>query len=138
MSDTHAVQDSLVLLMVAAAAADGAISDMELREVEDLVSFLPVFRGFDRSRLPDLAERCATLFATEDGIEAIIEDVKSKVPVRLYETGYALAVEVISADVRATQAELRLLEMLRDAFDMDRLTSGAIEHSARVRFRRLD
>ncbi|MDY8109577.1 tellurite resistance TerB family protein [Fulvimarina sp. 2208YS6-2-32] len=137
MSDGNA-QDALIQLMLAAAAADGSISDKELREVDELMSFLPVFDGFDRARLAGIADQNATLLSSDDGIDAIIANVTAKVPVRLYETAYALAVEVISADVRATQAELRLLEMLRDAFDMDRLTAGAIEHSARVRYRRLD
>ncbi|MER0238228.1 tellurite resistance TerB family protein [Fulvimarina sp. MAC8] len=137
MSDGHA-QDALIQLMLAAAAADGAISDKELREVDELISFLPVFEGFDRERLPSIADQNAKMLSADDGIDAIVENLISKLPTRLYETAYALAVEVISADVRATQAELRLLEILRDAFDMDRLTSGAIEHSARVRFRRLN
>ncbi|RFC65109.1 Tellurite resistance protein TerB [Fulvimarina endophytica] len=136
MSDGQ-IQDALIQLMLAAAAADGAISDKELREVDELISFLPVFESFDRGRLPDIADRNASLLSSDDGIDAIIEHLVSVVPVRLYETAYALAVEVISADIRTTQSELRLLEMLRDTFDMDRLTSGAIEHSARVRYRRL-
>ncbi|EAU42810.1 hypothetical protein FP2506_08211 [Fulvimarina pelagi HTCC2506] len=137
MSDGHA-QDALIQLMLAAAAADGAISDKELREVDELISFLPVFEGFARERLPEIADQNARMLSADDGIDAIVENLIAKVPTRLYETAYALAVEVISADVHATQAELRLLEILRDAFDMDRLTSGAIEHSARVRYRRLN
>ncbi|MEN3791188.1 tellurite resistance TerB family protein [Fulvimarina sp. MAC3] len=137
MSDGHA-QDALIQLMLAAAAADGAISDKELREVDELISFLPVFEGFDRDHLPAIADQNAKMLSADDGIDAIVENLIAKVPTRLYETAYALAVEVISADVRASQAELRLLEILRDAFDMDRLTAGAIEHSARVRYRRLN
>ena len=73
----------------------------------------------------------------EDGLQTIIDNLMSALPQKLYETAYALAIEVAASDVHASQPELRFLEMLRDAFELDRLTAGAIEHSARVRYRRL-
>lgn len=67
----------------------------------------------------------------------IIEMAKAALPARLYETAYALAVEVASADVVARQEELHLLEMLRNALEVPTLAAAAIGHSARVRYRRL-
>ncbi|WAP67825.1 tellurite resistance TerB family protein [Jiella pelagia] len=130
-------QDALVHLMIAVAAADGQISGIERREFTVLLRTLPVFEGFDESRLMDIAQDCGALLDEDDGIDRIIANVHAAVPETLYETAYALAVEVVSADVEASQPELRLLEMLRDAFELDRLTAGAIEHSARVRYRKL-
>lgn len=130
-------QDALIHLMIAVAAADGEISGIEQREFTVLLRTLPVFEGFEDSRLPEIARNCAELLEDEDGIDAIIQKIRDALPPSLRETAYALAVEVVSADVEASQPELRLLEMLRDAFELDRLTSGAIEHSARVRYRRL-
>ncbi|NDW05027.1 tellurite resistance TerB family protein [Jiella pacifica] len=130
-------QDALVHLMIAVAAADGQISGIERREFTVLLATLPVFEGFDGSRLAEIAHDCGDLLDEDDGIDRIIANVRAAVPKTLYETAYALAVEVVSADVEASQPELRLLEMLRDAFELDRLTAGAIEHSARVRYRKL-
>mgnify|MGYP003644455721 FL=1 len=130
-------QDALVHLMIAVAAADGQISGIERREFTVLLSTLPVFEGFDEGRLAGIAHDCGDLLDEDDGIDRIIANVRAAVPETLYETAYALAVEVVSADVEASQPELRLLEMLRDAFELDRLTAGAIEHSARVRYRKL-
>ncbi|ORE89789.1 tellurite resistance TerB family protein [Aurantimonas sp. 22II-16-19i] len=130
-------QDALIHLMIAVAAADGQISGIERREFTVLLRTLPVFSGFDESRLAAITQDCGDLLDEDDGIDAIIRNVRDAVPRSLYETAYALAVEVVSADVEASQPELRLLEMLRDAFELDRLTAGAIEHSARVRYRRL-
>ncbi|MCQ0989958.1 tellurite resistance TerB family protein [Jiella marina] len=129
-------QDALIHLMIASAAADGQISGVEQREFTVLLRTLPVFDGFDESRLQQIVRDCGDLLDREDGLDTIIQNVRRSVPDNLYETAYALAVEVVSSDIHASQPELRLLEMLRDAFNLDRLTAGAIEHSARVRYRR--
>ena len=140
-------REALVHLMVSMAAADGAISDHELRELQAILDTLPVFEGFDRGRLNGISERCSHILEQEDGLQTIIDNLMSALPQKLYETAYAqicreldgnpLAIEVAASDVHASQPELRFLEMLRDAFELDRLTAGAIEHSARVRYRRL-
>ena len=130
-------QEALVHLMVSMAAADGAISENELRELGAILRTLPVFEGFDIDRLDTIAGHCSDILDQPDGIDRIIANVRDAVPEKLHETAYALAVEVASADIRATQPELRYLQMLRDELGLDRLTSGAIEHSARVRYRRL-
>ncbi|MBP0614614.1 tellurite resistance TerB family protein [Jiella mangrovi] len=130
-------QDALVHLLIAVAAADGQISGIEQREFTVLLRTLPVFEGFDEGRLTELAHDCGQLLDKDDGLDEIIANLLNSVPTNLYETAYALAVEVIAADSDASEPELRLLEMLRDAFELDRLTAGAIEHSARVRYRKL-
>ncbi|HEY9056687.1 MAG TPA: tellurite resistance TerB family protein [Aurantimonas sp.] len=130
-------QEALVHLMVSMAAADGAISENELRELETLIRTLPVFEGFDPASLDEMARHCSDILEREDGLDTIIANMKRVLPPKMYETAYALAIEVAASDVHATQAELRFLEMLRDGLELDRLVSGAIEHSARVRYRRL-
>ena len=130
-------QEALVHLMVSMAAADGAISANELRELGALLRSLPVFEGFDVTRLDTIAGDCSDILDQPDGIDRIIANVRDGVPEKLHETAYALAVEVAAADIHATQPELRYLQMLRDELALDRLVTGAIEHSARVRYRRL-
>lgn len=130
-------QDALIHLMVAMAAADGGISDTELRGVGALLATAPVFAGFDLQRLPDVADRCREILASEDGLADLIAEIAGSVPVKLHETAYALAVEIAASDTRAGQPELRLLQMLRDDLDLDPLATAAIERSARVRYRKL-
>ena len=52
---------------------------------------------------------------------------------KLYETAYALAVEVAAADLDVGQEELRFLEMLQDKLGLDALVKTAIERGARAR-----
>lgn len=134
---TPGPQEALVHLMVSMAAADGAISANELRELGAILRTLPVFQGFDVESLDTIAGHCSDILDQPDGIDRIIANVRDGVPEKLHETAYALAVEVAAADIQATQPELRYLLMLRDELGLDRLVTGAIEHSARVRYRRL-
>jgi hypothetical protein len=62
--------------------------------------------------------------------------IAAALPERLYETAYALAVEVAAADLFVEQEELRFLQILRDRLNLDQLTSAAIERAARARYRK--
>ena len=46
---------------------------------------------------------------------------------------YMLACEVAASDGTLSQQELRLLEMMRHYFELDRLTAAAIERSVAAR-----
>src|SRR5690606_24438614 len=131
-------QDALVYIMITTSAADTTMTDAELESIGNVVTRLPVFRGFDTGRLPQLANDCYTLLAYEDGLEKILDLAHEALPERLYDTAYALAVEVAAADLHVEQEELEFLQMLRDRWTLDELTVAAIERSARVRFRKLD
>ena len=58
-------------------------------------------------------------------------------PVKLHETAYAIACDLVAADGEVTQEELRLLELIRHRLNVDRLTAAAIERGARARFQTL-
>ncbi|KXF78687.1 cytoplasmic protein [Paramesorhizobium deserti] len=130
-------QDALVYIMVTTSAADTRMTDAELSSIGNIVTRLPVFRSFDASRLADLAARCYSLLEDEDGLDRILDIAHDALPERLYDTAYALAVEVAAADLHVEQEELQFLQMLRDRWNLDELTVAAIERSARVRFRKL-
>jgi len=130
-------QDALVYIMVTTSAADTRMTDAELSSIGNIVTRLPVFRNFDASRLADLAARCYSLLKYEDGLDRILDIAHDALPERLYDTAYALAVEVAAADLHVEQEELLFLQMLRDRWNLDELTVAAIERSARVRFRKL-
>lgn len=127
--------EALIYAMVTLAAADRAITDNELMKIGDIVKTLPVFHGFDNERLVKAAEACGSILQSDDGLDEILDVIANTLVPRLYETAYALAVEVAAADLHVEQEELRFLQMLRDRLDLDKLTVAAIEHSARVRYR---
>lgn len=130
-------QDALVYIMITTSAADTTMTDAELESIGNVVTRLPVFRGFDTVELPRLANECYALLAYEDGLEKILDLAHEALPEKLYDTAYALAVEVAAADLHVEQEELEFLQMLRDRWTLDELTVAAIERSARVRFRKL-
>ena len=130
-------QDALVYIMITTSAADTTMTDAELESIGNVVTRLPVFRGFDTAELPRLANECYALLAYEDGLEKILDLAHEALPEKLYDTAYALAVEVAAADLHVEQEELEFLQMLRDRWTLDELTVAAIERSARVSFRKL-
>ncbi|MCD7059061.1 tellurite resistance TerB family protein [Pelagibacterium xiamenense] len=128
--------DALVYSMVIAAVSDRDITDREIDRFAALISRWPVFESFDIARLPQVATDCVELI-NKGGLDALLVAISDALEPRLQETAYALAVEITTVDLTLNQEELRLLEMIRDAFSIDRLTTAAIETSARIRHRRL-
>ena len=74
MTDPHG---ALVYTMVLASASDGTMSDNELETLSETVRFLPVFRGFDRSRIEVLSRECATMLQDEDGLDQAIARINA-------------------------------------------------------------
>lgn len=130
-------QDALIYIMVTVSAADTRMTDAELSSIGNLVHRLPVFTGFDDERVPEIAECCYELLTKDDGLDRILDIAHQALPEKLYETAYALAVEVAAADLHVEQEELAFLQLMRDLWNLDELSVAAIERSARVRFRKL-
>lgn len=130
------VHDALVYLMIISASSDTAMSEGELRRIEDQILRLPVFAGFDTERLEAVANACVDKMNGPGGLDSVLDEAVGALPKRLQDTAYALAVEIAASDLRLEQEELRYLEMVRDRLDIDRLTTAAIEASARARYRR--
>jgi tellurite resistance protein len=130
MIDHHT---ALIYTMVLVAAADRNMTDAELASIGDMVMHLPVFRNFDRERLVKTSASCAKLLQKESGLDEVLDQIKAALPRHLRETAYALACDVAAADGKATQEELRLLEMLRHRLEVGRLPAAAIERGARAR-----
>ena len=129
--------EALVYVMITTAAADRQISDRELDRIAEIVRHLPVFMGYDMDNLAKAAERCGDLLSNEEGLDEMLELIASALPKKLYETAYALAVEVAAADLKVPDEEIRLLELLRDALNLDKLVTAAIERSAKARHQTL-
>ncbi len=134
MTDHHS---ALIYSMVLASAADREMTDTELRRIGQIVDRLPVFDDFDTDALAARAAECAELLNAEEGLEAVLETIRDNLPQKLHETAYAVACEIVVADGRVAQEELRLLEMLAQSLPIDRLAAAAIERGARARHMRL-
>lgn len=130
------VQDALVYIMVVTASSDSRLTDKELMRIEGLVSRLPVFEDYDLTKLGGVASKCADLVNGPLGLEGVLDFAIAALPRRLQDTAYALAVEVAAVDLTLEQEELRLLEMIRDRLEVDRLITAAIEAAARARHRK--
>lgn len=128
------LQDALIHIMVVTASSDEGISDHEISVIGNLVARSPVFEGFLPARLSLVANEAVDKTNTI-GLDGVLNDAIAALPKRLHDTAYALAVEVAVVDVQLPQEELRLLEMVRDRLDVDRLVTAAIEASARARMR---
>ncbi|MBB4063909.1 tellurite resistance TerB family protein [Gellertiella hungarica] len=136
MSASVSVEEALIFTMVIASAVDNQMSDPELGHIGKLVKSLPVFSRFEATRLLDVSQECTLLVSGPLGLDGVLLVIRDALPERLYDTAYALAVEVASADLKVRPEELRLLSRLRDTFGLDKLTCAAIERSAIARYRK--
>ncbi len=127
-------QSALIYTMVLVSAADSDMTDAELGMIGDIVRHLPAFEGFNVNELPNVAGMCVDLLSGENGLDHTLQVITDVLPARLRETAYALACDIVAADGEASQEELRLLELLRHRFEMERLVAAAIERGARARF----
>jgi hypothetical protein len=134
MLDPHR---ALIYTMVIVSGAQSRLAEPELSLIGDIVEDLPVFRDFDRDRLPELLDDCAELLSGENGLEETLQAIKALLPAKLRETAYAIACELVASDGAATQEELQLIELLRHRLDLDRLVAAAIERGARALFQKL-
>ncbi len=124
---------ALIYTMVLVSAADREMPDIELKEMSEIVGYLPIFRDFDKQDVFKTANRCVDLLKAGDGLAKILKSIKDALPEKLRETAYALACDVTAADGKITIEEDRLLEMLRDELSIGKLISAAIERGARAR-----
>lgn len=127
-------QSALIYTMVLVSASDSDMTDAEVGMIGDIVQHLPAFEGFDANQLPNVASMCVDLLSGENGLDHTLEVIATALPDYLRETAYALACDIVAADGEASQEELRLLELMRHRFEMERLVAAAIERGARARF----
>lgn len=125
--------DALIYAMVTTSAVDRTMTDAELGRIGEIVSQLPVFADYDSSKLVDASQSCGEVLGQDDGLQTVLRMIRSAVPAKLRETAYALALEVAAADLSVGAEETRFLELLRDALELDNLTTAAIERGIRAR-----
>lgn len=133
MAAQMSTHSALVHVMVLTACADSHIADEEIRQMTDMIGVWPVFRSYDVDNLSADIESTLAYLEREDGIDELVQAVADVLPARLAETAYALACDVAAADGTATQAELEVLMIVRQALGVGRLPAAAIERGARAR-----
>ena len=124
---------ALVYVMVTVSAVDRTMTDDELARIGEIVTNLPVFADYDEERLVKTAEACGEVLSADGGLEQVLRLVHEALPPKLRETAYAVALEVAAADHQVKPEEIRFLEMLGDALELDTLTRAAIERGIRAR-----
>lgn len=130
--DQHA---ALIHTMVLVSAAEGQMSDKEIGVMTRLVGYLPIFDSFDARRITEVGGECAELLDRDDGLDVALRRIKAALEPRLRETAYALACDVAAADGTIVDAELRMLELIRNRLEVDRLVAAGIERAAAARHR---
>ncbi|MGE0417845.1 MAG: tellurite resistance TerB family protein [Acetobacteraceae bacterium] len=131
-------QEALVLTMVLVAAADGGITDREIGVMAGQVGTLPVFRDFRTEQFDQVTEAAVALLRQEDGLDRAARMIRSALDVRLRETAYALACEVVAADMGQKPSSLEMLAYVKAELHLDSLVATAIERAVRARHQRVD
>ena len=124
---------ALVYAMILVAGSDRDISGKELKLIGRKSRQLPVFAGFDDSTLPAIAQECAIILHTADGVGRLVAMIASALPRHLRETCYLCAVEVAAVDGQVPLEELRILQRLRQVLRLDRLVTAALERAIQAR-----
>lgn len=130
------MQEAIIYVMVMVSASDRDMVDPELSRIGALVRAKPVFKGFAQAGTLAVAQECQKWLQNEHGFEEILDAVCDALPKPLRETAYAYAVDIAVSDIQVDPAEFRLLQILRERFDLDRATVNAIELSAKIRHRK--
>ena len=126
------VQDTLVYVMVSISAVDRNMDETEMLRIGNVVKTLPIFDGYNSDQLVNAAKSCRDILQDEEGLETVL-GFAAALPRNLQETAYVLAAEIAAADLSVTAEEVRLLQLLRNHLDIDKLTCAALELAARAR-----
>ncbi len=133
MTSTISPQTALVYVMVIMAAVDASMSDAELAKIGNITGVLPAFKDFSQQKLVPTAQECASILQENDGLATVLGLVREALPTHMHETAYALAADIAAADLKVGEEELRLLQIIANSLDVDRLTAAAIERGTTAR-----
>jgi len=125
---------ALIYIMVVVSAADGSMSEKELKTIGELIRTLPIFRDFEEHRLVTVSQECAAILQEDDGLNAVLGLAREALPTHLRESAYALALEVALTDSRVMLEEIRVLEIIRRTLGLDRLVAAGIERGIKARY----
>jgi hypothetical protein len=130
--------EALVLTMVLVAVADGGITDREIGVMAGQVKTLPVFRDFRTDQFDQVTEAAVALLRQEDGLDRAARLIRAALDVRLRETAYALACEVVAGGLAQKPSSLDMLAYVKAELHLDPLVAIAIERAVRARHQRVE
>jgi tellurite resistance protein len=130
-------QDALLGLMILSSMSDGVVRISELVAIENVLDHFPIFSNYDKADINKVFAVMDRLLGSLNGIDRFLTFLKSTLPPNLHETAYAIACDVVAADGKLEQAELRLLEEIEHHLSLDPLYVAAIERSTRARYAKL-
>jgi tellurite resistance protein len=133
MTEPLGHHEALIYTMVTMSAVDRTMTDAEIARIGELVSNLPIFAEYDSDNLVQASENCGEILGQANGLQQVLQLIRSALPKKLRETAYAVALEVAAADLNVRPEETRFLEMLSDNLELDKLTTAAIERGIRAR-----
>jgi hypothetical protein len=81
-----------------------------------------------------VSQECASILTEQDGLDAVLGLIKDALPDHLCDTAYWLALEIALTDAQVRLEEVRVIELLRRALNVERLVAAALERAARARF----
>jgi tellurite resistance protein len=124
---------AIIYTLVMVAAADREMKSVELTQIGRFVTQLPAFARYDARKIVETAQECAVMLQVENGLDRTLALVAAALSKPLRETAYLLACEVAAIDERIPLEEMRMLQKIRQALDLDRLTSAALERATEAR-----
>jgi len=133
MTEPLGHHEALIYTMVTMSAVDRTMTDAEIARIGEIVSNLPIFAEYDGDNLVQASEACGEILGQTNGLQQVLQLIRSALPKKLRETAYAVALEVAAADLNVRPEETRFLEMLSDNLELDKLTTAAIERGIRAR-----
>jgi tellurite resistance protein len=129
--------DALIYLMLITSAADREMTDVEMARIGNVLKSWPVFQDFEEWKLIRVAQECQQRLQAPDGLSTTLAEIARVLPKRLRDTAYAAAFEVATVDLEMRMEELRVLELIRDALEVDQGSIDAIERATKARHRTL-
>jgi tellurite resistance protein len=133
MTEPLGHHEALIYTMVTMSAVDRTMTDAEIARIGEIVSNLPIFAEYDGDNLVQASEECGEILGQANGLQQVLQLIRSALPKKLRETAYAVALEVAAADLNVRPEETRFLEVLSDNLELDKLTTAAIERGIRAR-----
>ena len=109
-----------------------AVSAGDAAALEAHVAAAPALAGH-AGRLSLLAPLIAETADAPDGFDTVLELIAAPLDADSGQTAYALAADYVAACSPAGPEEMRFLERLGEALQLDRLTRAALDMAARTR-----
>jgi tellurite resistance protein len=119
------VARAILIPSIGVMASDGQMDDRELHQLNNVVSFSPIFSQLDGKTLTGLCKDILTSFNNR-GARAVYAEAKAVLSPALRETAMCFALRIASADGRLEEGEREALSYLAAEFEISMETFEAM------------